>query len=306
MKLLHRRSPQELTHFEGNTTDKNRAQGRRHGRRQARVPTAPTEPSRRVFYCRVARFTTAIAFLLLAEFFTSCNTQQEKRVLRPTVQINDTDVITNTRYIGDAFTLPGQMISASLVPDMNRPPSYTQGISFLGIIAQDTLSSGCDSVKPCDILLLGMFRQDNGTFRYGYEINGSRYYAGGHVLASDYKYNIHLYLNEEGLVTDPVYPIGRRLRFGYDFQISRGWDSSVPIQGLDSSPIYANQFFVGGMDEGNNVQLPYKKQLQLRIWPPGEDKIPSVIYKNGDDTSQVSSQYSDAEDCIILTLSGSY
>src|SRR5579864_305283 len=241
MKLSHRRSSLELTHFEGNTTDKNRAQH-----------LTAAETSRRAFYSRVVRFTAAIAFLLLAEFFTSCNSQQEKSVSRPTVQINNTDVITNTRYIGDAFTLSGQMVSASLAPDMNRLPPYASGISFLGIIAQDTLSSGCDSVKPCDIVLVGMFRQKNGTFRYGYEINESRYYAGGHVLASDYRYDIHFYLNEEGLVTDPTYPIGRRLRFGYDFQISRGWDSSVPIQGLDSSLIYANQLFVGGMDEGNN------------------------------------------------------
>jgi hypothetical protein len=295
MKLSHRRSPQEPTHFEGNTTDKNRAQH-----------LTAAEPSRRAFYSRVARFTAAIAFLLLAEFLTSCNSQQEKRVLRPTVQINDTDIITNTKYIGDAFTLPGQMVSASLVPDMNRLPPYAQGISFLGIIAQDTLSFGCASAKPCDIIFIGIFRQKNGTFRYGYEVNGVRHYAGRHVLASDYRYDIHFYLNKEGLVTDPTYPIGRRLRFGYDFQISRGWDSSIPIQGLDSSPTDANQLFVGGVDEGNNVQLPDKKQLQLRIWPPGGDKTPSVIYKNGDDSSQVSSQYSDTQDCIILTLSGSY
>ncbi len=295
MKLSHRRSPQEPTHFEGNTTDKNRAQH-----------LTAAEPSRRAFYSRVARFTAAITFLLLAEFLTSCNSQQEKRVLRPTVQINDTDVITNTKYIGDAFPLPGQMVSASLVPDMNRLPPYAQGISFLGLIAQDTLSFGCDRVKPCDVVLIGIFRQKNGTFRYGYEVNGVRHYAGGHVLASDYRYDIHFYLNEEGLVTDPTYPIGRRLRFGYDFQISRGWDSSIPIQGLDSSPTDANQLFVGGMDEGNNVQLPDKKQVQLRIWPPGVGKTPSVIYKNGDDSSQVSSRYSDTQDCIILTLSGSY
>jgi hypothetical protein len=295
MKLSHRRSSLELTRFEENTTDKTRAQH-----------LTAAETSRRAFYSRVARFTAAIVFLLLAEFFTSCNSQQEKSVLRPTVQINNTDVITNTRYIGDAFTLSGQTVSASLAPDMNRLPPYAPGISFLGIIAQDTLSSGCDSVKPCGVVLVGMFRQNNGTFRYGYEVNGVRHYAGRHVLASDYRYDIHFYLNEEGLVTDPTYPIGRRLRFGYNFQISRGWDSSSPIQGLDSSPTYANQLFVGGMDEGNNVQLPYKKQLQLRIWSPGNEQTPSVIYKNGDDTSQVSSQYSNTEDCIILTLSGSY
>jgi hypothetical protein len=299
MKRAHRRSPQEPTHFEGNTTDKNRAQGRRQAH-------APPEQSRKTSYGSFARFTATIAFLLLAEFFTSCNAQQEKTVLRPTVQINDIDVITSTRYIGDAFSFTGQAASASLVPDMDRLPPYAPGISFLGIIAQDTLSSGCDRVKPCDVLLLGIFRQKNGTFRYGYEVNGVRHYAGRHVLASDYKYDIHFYLNEEGLVTDPTYPRGRMLRFGYDFQIWRGWDSSIAVGGLESSPTYANQLFVGGMDEGNAVQLPYNKQLQLRIWPPEDDKTPSVIYKNGDDTSQVSSQYSDTEYCINLTLSGSY
>jgi len=222
------------------------------------------------------------------------------------VQINDIDVITNTRYIGDAFSFSGQAASASLVPDMDRLPPYAPGISFLGIIAQDTLSSGCDRLKPCDILLLGIFRQNNGTFRYGYEVNGVRHYAGGHVLASDYKYGINFYLNADGLVTDPTYPIGRMLRFGYDFQIVRGQDGSIPIHGLESSPKDANQLFVGGMDESNDVQLPYQKQLQLRIWPPGDDQTPSVIYTNGDDTSQVSSQYSENEDYIMLTLSGSY
>ena len=297
MKLSNRRNPQGHNHFAGNTTDKNREQGRRQVH-------APTEQSRRASCGSFARFTAAIAFLLLAEFFTSCNSSQEKSVLRPTVQINNTDVITNTRYIGDAFTLPEQMVSASLVPNMNKLPSYAQGISFLGIIAQDTLSFGCDSVKPCDIVSIGMFRQKNGTFRYGYEINAARYYAGRHVLASDYKYDIHFYLHEEGLVADPAYPIGRR--FGYDFQISRGWDGSTPLQGLQSSPLYANQIFVGVMDEGNNVQLPHNKQLQLRILLSGSEQTPSVIYKNEDDTSQVSSQYSDDENNIILTLSGSY
>ena len=298
MKLSNSRSPQRLTHFEGNTTNKTRVQ---HHHDES---GGYAEQSRRAFCGSFARLTAAITFLPLAEFFTSCNSQQEKSVLRPTVQINNTDVITNTRYIGDAFTLPEQRVSASLVPNLNRLPPYAPGISFLGIIAQDTLSFGCDSIKPCDIVLIGIFRQKNGTFRYGYEINGARYYAGGHVLGSDYKYDIHFYLNEEGLVADPAYPIGRR--FGYNFQISRGWDSSTLLQGLQSSPIYANQLFVGAMDEGNNVQLPHNKQLQLRILLSGSEQTPSVIYKNEDDTSQVSSQYSDTESNIILTLSGSY
>ena len=308
MKLSNSRSPQRLTHFEGNTTNKTREQ--HHHDESGSTPRGRDksgpygEQSRRAFCGSFARLTAAITFLLLAEFFTSCNSQQEKSVLRPTVQINNTNVITNTRYIGDAFTLPEQMVSASLVPNLNRLPPYAPGISFLGIIAQDTLSFGCDSIKPCDIVLIGIFRQKNGTFRYGYAINGARYYAGGHVLGSDYKYDIHFYLNEEGLVADPAYPIGRR--FGYDFQISRGWDSSTLVQGLQSSPIYANQMFVGAMDEGNNVQLPHNKQLQLRILLSGSEQTPSVIYKNEDDTSQVSSQYSDTESNIILTLSGSY
>ncbi len=252
MKLSNSRSPQRLTHFEGNTTNKTRVQ---HHHDES---GGYAEQSRRAFCGSFARLTAAITFLPLSEFFTSCNSQQEKSVLRPTVQINNTDVITNTRYIGDAFTLPEQRVSASLVPNLNRLPPYAPGISFLGIIAQDTLSFD----------------------------------------------DIHFYLNEEGLVADPAYPIGRR--FGYNFQISRGWDSSTLLQGLQSSPIYANQLFVGAMDEGNNVQLPHNKQLQLRILLSGSEQTPSVIYKNEDDTSQVSSQYSDTESNIILTLSGSY
>jgi hypothetical protein len=293
MKLPQRRSRQESTHMEGNTTDKNRAQGRRH----AHAPTTSSGSC--------AHFTAAIACLLIAAFLTSCQAQQEQTVLRPTVQINGIDVITSTRYIGDAFAFTGQDASASLVPDMDRLPPYAPGISFLGFIAQDTLSSGCDKITPCDILLLGIFRQQNGTFRYGYEVNGVRHYAGGHVLASDYKSAIFFYLNEDGLVTDPTYPQRSRLRFGYDFQMWSGGDGSIPIHGLSSSPIYANQLFVGGMDESNEVQLPDQKQLELRIWPPSDDQTPSVIYTNGDETSQVSSQYSETEEDILLTLSGS-
>src|SRR6266699_4167551 len=113
MKLSNRRSPRGPTHFEGNTTDKTSEQH-----------LTAAEQSRRASCGSFARFTAAIAFLLLAEFFTSCNSKQEKSVLRPTVQINNTNVITNTRYIGDAFTLPEQMVSASLVPNLNKLPPY--------------------------------------------------------------------------------------------------------------------------------------------------------------------------------------
>ena len=262
------------------------------------------EQSRRTFCGRAARFTVALAFFPLAELFTSCDTQQQKKILRPSVQINNTGVITNTRYIGGAFAFPEQMVSASLAPKSDRIPPYDPGISFMGIIAQDTSSSGYDLVNPGDIVLVGMFKQKNGTFRYGYEINGVRHYAKGHALSLHYKYNINFQLNEEGVVADPDYPHQRR--FGYDFQISSGWDGSTWIQGLESSATSANQLFVGVMDEGNNVHLPNNKQLQLYTAVSGTEQVPSVIYKNEDDTSQVSSQYSDSENRIILALTGSY
>ena len=173
----------------------------------------------------------------------------------------------------------------------------------MGIIAQDTLSFGCDRVNPCDIVLVGLFKQKNGTFRYGYEINGVRSYAKGHALGVHYKYNINFQLNEEGLVKDPDYPQQRR--FGYDFQISSGWDGSIWIQGLESSATSANQLFVGVMDEGNNVHLPDNKQLQFYIGVSGTEQVPGAVYKNGDDTSQVSSQYSASDNRIVLTLTGS-
>jgi hypothetical protein len=262
------------------------------------------EPSRRAFCGSIARYTTALALLPLAACFASCNEKPKKRIFRPTIQINTTDVITNTRYIGEAFALPEQTVFASLVPPLNRLPLYVPGISFLGIIAQDTLSFGCDRITPCDIIRVGLFRQKNNTFRYGYEMNGVRRYATGHVLNKNYKYNINFQLDQEGLVTDPEHPHERR--FGYDFQISSGWDGSTWIKGLQSAPVYASQIFVGIMDEHNAIQLSNNKQLQFYIAPSGDEQIPDVIYKNEDDTSQVSSQYSTSENRIILTLTGSY
>lgn len=266
------------------------------------IPAA--EPSRRAFCKSLAQYATALAILPLAEYLSSCNEQPKKRILRPTVQINTTDMITNTRYIGEAFALPEQMVFASLVPPLNRLPPYAPGISFLGIIAQDTLSFGCDSITPCDIVRVGLFRQKNGTFRYGYEITGASHYATGHILNSDYKYNINLQLQQEGEVTDPEHPHERR--FGYDLQISSGWNGSIQIKGLQSASVYASQLFVGVMDENNAVHIPANKQLQFYIAPSRGEQIPNVIYKNDDETSQVSSQYSDAENRIILTLTGSY
>lgn len=264
------------------------------------------QQSRRAFCGTAARFTAALAFLPLAELFTSCDAQKQnkKKILRPSVQINTTDVITNTRYIGDAFAFPEQMVSASLEPKSDRISAYVPGITFVGIIAQDTMSSGCSQVNPCDIILVGMFKQKNGTFRYGYEINGVRGYAKGHALSSHYKYTIGFQLNGEGLVADPDYPHQRR--FGYDFQITSGWDGSTWLKGLKSSATFANQLFVGVMDEGNNVHLPDNKKLQLYISVSGTEQVPGTIYKNEDDTSQVNSQYSDSEDSIVLTLTGSY
>src|SRR5947209_4432821 len=262
------------------------------------------EPSRRAFCGSMARYSTALVLLPLAESLVSCNEKPKKRILRPTVQINTTDVITNTRYIGEAFALPEQTVFASLVPPLNRLPLYAPGISFLGIIAQDTLSFGCDRITPCDIIRVGLFRQKNNTFRYGYEMNGVRHYATGHVLNNNYKYNINFQLDQQGLVTDPEHPHERR--FGYDFQISSGWDGSTWIKGLQSASVYASQIFVGIMDENNAIQLPDNKQLQFYIAPFGGEQIPDVIYKNEDETSQVSSQFSTSENRIILTLTGSY
>src|SRR2546423_11001437 len=259
--------------------------------------------SRRTFCGRAARFTVALALFPLAELFTSCDTQQQKKILRPSVQINNTGVITNTRYIGGAFAFPEQMVSASLEPKSDRMPPYEPGISFMGIIAQDISSFGYDLVNPGDIVLVGMFKQKNGTFRYGYEINGVRHYAKGHAQSSHFKYVITFQINEEGRVADPDYPHQRR--FGYDFQITNGWDGSIWLKGLKSSATFANQLFVGVMDESNNVHLPDNKKLQFYISVSGTEQVPGAIYKNEDDTSQVSSQYSDSENDIVLTLIGS-
>src|SRR5947209_6874719 len=171
--------------------------------------------ARRTFCRNAVRFTTALSFLSLADLFPSCNAQLQKKAFRPTVQVNGTNIIVNTRYLGNAFAFPEQMISAFLQADQNRIPSYTEGISFLGVIAQDTLSAGCSILTPCDVVLIGMFKQKNGTFRYGYQINGNRQYAKGHLTGSDYKYVMNFALNEEGLVTDPDFP--HQKRYGYDF-----------------------------------------------------------------------------------------
>jgi hypothetical protein len=264
----------------------------------------PTRQTRRTFCRNVVRFSTALSFLSLADLFPSCNAQPKKRPFRPSVQINGTNIITNTRYMGSAFAFPEQMITAYLQPNMNRIPPYTPGISFLGVIAEDTLSAGCSSLTPCDVALVGIFKQKNGTFRYGYEINGNRQYAKGHLTGSDYKYVMSFRLNEEGLVSDPDFP--RQKRYGYDFQISSGWDAATRLHGLQSSSIYANQLFIGVMDDNNDVHLPENKQLQLFIDVSGGEEAPSVIYKNNDDTSQISSQFSEAENRIVLTLVGSY
>ena len=263
------------------------------------------QQSRRAFCGSAARFTIALTFFPLAELFTSCDSQQQqnkKKIRHPSVQINSTDVITNTRYIGNAFAFPEQMVSASLEPKPGIS-AYVPGISFLGMIAQDTLSFGYNRVNPRDIILVGMFKQKNGTFRYGYEINGVRGYAKGHALSSHFKYVITFQINEEGRVADPDYPHQRR--FGYDFQITNGWDGSIWLKGLKSSATFANQLFVGVMDEGNNVHLPDNKKLQFYISVSGTEQVPGAIYKNEDDTSQVSSQYSDSENDIVLTLTGS-
>src|SRR5437868_14227515 len=64
------------------------------------------QQSRRAFCGSAARLTIALAFFPLAELFTSCDSQQQqnkKKIRHPSVQINSTDVITNTRYIGNAF-----------------------------------------------------------------------------------------------------------------------------------------------------------------------------------------------------------
>jgi hypothetical protein len=80
----------------------------------------------------------------------------------------------------------------------------------------------------------------------------------------------------------------------------------VRVGGLQSALFYGDQIFIGVMDAANNVRLPASKSLQLSIWASGGEEAPDVIYTNEDQTSQVSSQYSDSDFSITLILSGSY
>lgn len=262
-----------------------------------------THPIRRVLrgsspHARVVAF---LACFLLVVFLASCGSQ--KSIIRPTVQVNNTNVITNTMYIGEAFASPEHMVSASLMPKSDRLPTSVQSVSFIGIIAQDTQTLGCSPVTPCDVLSLGMFRQKDGTFRYGYQMNGAISYAKEPMSSKDYRYNIDFFLNEEGPVNDPDYPHQRR--FGYEFHVASGIDDAGRVRGLQSSLFYGDQIFVGVMDEGNNVNLPTNKHMLLNVWASSGEQAPDVIYTNEDQTSQVSSQYSDADFSITLTLSGS-
>jgi hypothetical protein len=259
--------------------------------------------SRRVFCRRIARFTTGLAFLPLTEVLVSCDSEK-KRVLHPTVQVNGTDVITNTRYIGDVFAFPEHMVVASLMPKFAKVPLELQDVSFVGVIAQNTSTAGSSKLHPSDVALVGLFRDKNGVFRYGYEINGVRSYVEGKIPRSDYQYCMDFSLNMAGLVVDPDYP--NEKRYGYELQVSSGPDESIRFRALKSASHYANQLFIGVMDERNNVSLPDGTQLQLQIWPAGGEQAPNIVYRNKDDTSQVSSQYSDSGSTILLTVTGSY
>lgn len=239
-----------------------------------------------------------VLFALLA----ACGSQ--KSIVRPTVQVNNTQVITNTMYMGDAFAFPERSISASLLPRSSRLAASDQGVSFIGIIAQDTTTLGCSQITPCDVVRAGMFRQKDSSFRYGYEINNAISYAQERQSSTDYHYNIDFFLSEEGAVDDPAHPHQRR--FGYEFHVASGLADTVRVGGLQSSLFYGDQIFIGVMDTANNVRLPASKNLQLSIWASGGEESPDVIYTNEDQTSQVSSQYSDADFSINLTLSGSY
>ena len=207
-------------------------------------------------------------------------------------------------YIGEAFAAPERMVSASLMPKSNRLPANTQNVSFIGIVAQDTRTLGCSAITPCDIVRVGMFRQKDGSFRYGYEVNGVKSYAKEPMGNKDYRFNIDFFLNEEGQVNDPSYPNQRR--YGYEFHVASGIDDAQRIHGLQSSLFYGDQIFVGIMDDANNVSLPDNKQLLLNVWASNGEESPDVIYTNEDQTSQVSSQYSYSDYSIILTLNGSY
>jgi hypothetical protein len=244
----------------------------------------------------------SFACFLLVAMLAGCGSQ--KSIVRPTVQVNSTNIITNTMYIGEAFASPEHMVSASLTPKSNRLPANTQSVSFIGIIAQDTQTFGCSTITPCNIVRVGMFREQGGSFRYGYEVNGVKSYAKEPMGSKDYRYNIDFFLNEEGRVNDPSYLNQRR--YGYEFHVASGIDNAERIRGLQSALFYGDQIFVGIMDEGNNVALPANKQLLLNVWASNGEEAPDVIYTNEDQTSQVSSQYSNSDYSITLTLSGSY
>ena len=243
-----------------------------------------------------------VGCFLLVALLAGCGSQ--KSIVRPTVQINSTNIITNTMYIGEAFSSPERMVSASLLPNSSRLPATTQSVSFIGIIAQDTLTLGCSAITPCDIVSVGMFRQKDGSFRYGYEVNHVMTYAKEPMGSRDYRYNIDFFLNEEGLVNDPSYP--NQHRYGYEFHVASSIDAVERVRGLQSSIFYSNQIFIGVMDQENNVQLPNNKQLQLSVWASYGEESPDAIYTNEDQTSQVSSQYSNSDYSITLTLNGSY
>ncbi len=267
--------------------------------RQTTVPGQERRATRGSSLAHYATFT--MCFLLIA-FLAACGSQ--KSIVRPTVQVNNTQIITNTMYMGDAFAFPERSISASLLPRSTRLAVGDKGVSFIGIIAQDTTTLGCNLITPCDVVRVGMFRQKDSSFRYGYEINDVINYAKEQQISTDYRYNIDFFLNEEGAVDDPSYP--HQHRFGYEFHVASGIADVVRVSGLQSSLFYGDQIFIGIMDSANNVSLPTNKSLQLSIWASDGEQSPDVIYTNEDQTSQVSSQYSDSDFSITLTLSGSY
>jgi hypothetical protein len=255
-----------------------------------------------IVLAQVRAWASYVSCFLLIALLAACGSQ--KSIVRPTVQVNNTQVITNTMYMGEAFAFPERSISASLLPRSSRLAASDQGISFIGIIAQDTTTLGCSPITPCDVVRVGMFRQKDGSFRYGYEINNVISYAHERQTSADYRYNIDFFLSEEGAVEDPAYPHQRR--FGYEFHVASGLSDTVRVGGLQSALFYGDQIFIGVMDAANNVRLPASKSLQLSIWASGGEEAPDVIYTNEDQTSQVSSQYSDSDFSITLILSGSY
>lgn len=269
---------------------------------EERQTTVPGREYRVPHGSRISRYATFTLCFLLIAFLAACGSQ--KSIVRPTVQVNNTQVITNTMYMGEAFAFPERSISASLLPGSNRLAASDKDISFIGISAQDTTTLGCSLITPCDVVRVGMFRQRDSSFRYGYEINNVISYAKERQVSADYRYNIDFYLNEEGSVDDPSYP--HQHRFGYEFHVSSGIADAIRVGGLQSSLFYGDQIFIGVMDAANNVSLPTNKSLQLSIWASGGEQSPDVIYTNEDQTSQVSSQYSDSDFSITLTLSGSY